>query len=134
MHAWAAAMHPDTPQPSTTRLVDHDAPSSERTYAMLTHLSLIAAPAIWVPVVIPLIMWLVRRKDSPFLDDHGREAVNFQISLSIYALVFGLMSLCGIGLPLVIGVAVLGMVGSIMGAVAAHKGEFFRYPMSLRLV
>jgi len=133
MQAGAFAMPSDATSPRE-RLVDADAPDSERTYALAMHLSLLAIHVIGLPIVIPVILWLIRRHDSPFLDDHGKEAVNFQISLVLYAIAFGALSLCGVGIPFLIGVYVLGIVGCIMGAVAAHKGEFFRYPMCLRLL
>lgn len=134
MHAWAGTMYDDHFQHARTRVIDPDAPKSERTYAVLLHLSLLAVHVIGIPVLIPVIMWLIRKDDSPFLEDHGREAINFQISLVIYAIAFGALALCGLGIPFLIGVYILGIVGCIMGAVAAHKGEFFRYPMSLRLL
>lgn len=122
------------PREYGARHVDGAADSSERTYAMLTHLSLLG----WHfgLIVIPaLVMWLVKRDESPFLDDHGKEALNFQISLLIYG-VLGLVltPACGIGVAVWAAAYVLGLVGMIMGAVAANKGEYFRYPACIRLV
>jgi uncharacterized Tic20 family protein len=128
------------------RLVDHDSSDSERTWAMLMHLSLLGnfvAPVIIF--VVPLIMWLTRRDQSPFIDDHGKETVNFHITLAIYALVLPVIGaiigamLCGVGLLVTIPVAlllpyVLGLVGMIQASMAAKRGEYYRYPMSLRLI
>jgi uncharacterized Tic20 family protein len=134
MHAGAFAMTPDSTA-HRDRLVDPEAPESERTYALATHLSILAFLVIGIPVVVPLILWLIRRGDSPFLDDHGKEAVNFQISLLIYGLLsIVLMPVCFIGFVTISAAYVLGIVGCIMASIAARRGEFFRYPMTLRLI
>jgi uncharacterized protein len=82
-------------------------------------------------------MWIARKQDSPFIDDHGREALNFQISLilmGLLAVVVGI-ALCGVGLVITIpAVALLGIIGTVMGAVAASKGEYFRYPATFRFL
>lgn len=128
------------------RVVDHAASPAERTYAMWIHLGgLIASFAavatqgigFWVPPVVVLTMWLIKRHESPFLDDHGREAMNFQISLLILfliALVVGLMAFCVGVIFTTLAVYILGIIGMIMGSVAAGRGEFFRYPMCIRVL
>jgi uncharacterized Tic20 family protein len=90
-----------------------------------------------LPVVAPLIMWLVKRDQSPFIDDHGREAVNFQISITLYALATIPLGIVTCGAGYVIGwiaVVVLAIIGMITGAIAAHQGRYFRYPATIRLV
>ena len=79
-------------------------------------------------------MWLIKRKDSPFLDDHGKEAVNFQISLVIYFFISAILMVVLVGIALMAAVYVLGIVGMIMASVAANRGEYYRYPMCLRLI
>jgi uncharacterized Tic20 family protein len=107
----------------------------ERTYAMFIHLTLLAAHILPLPVIGALIMWLIKRDESSFIDDHGREAVNFQISLLLYALAgFPLMFVCGIGIAVWVAVYILGLVGLILAAIAANKGQFYRYPVCLRFV
>jgi uncharacterized protein len=114
-------------------LTDHAAQEWERTYAMFEHLSLIAAHI--VPVIPALVMWLMKRERSPFVDDHGREALNFQISLVIYFLIgLATTALCGVGVAVMVATYGLGVVGMILGAVAANKGRYFRYPACIRLI
>lgn len=120
------------------RLVDHDATDSERQYAMWIHLSLLGTiVAPFVILIVPLVMWLIRKEDSPYLDDHGREALNFQISLYAYMLalvpVVAVLT-CGVGAVLIPGVYVLGIVGMVRAAKAANRGEFYRYPMTIRFL
>lgn len=119
----------------------------ERSYAMWIHLgSLIAFAAVvlpsagvgfFVPALVALVLWLIRRHDSPFIDDHGREALNFQISLLILfipAIVVGVL-LCGVGVLVTLpGWAVLGIVGGAFAASAANRGRYYRYPMCVRLL
>ncbi len=133
MNPWANAVSPE-PHIPHQRVLDPDAGESERNYAVMTHLSLLAMHLTAVPILGP-ILWLIRRHDTPFLDDHGKEAVNFQISMLIYSIVSViLMPVCGIGFATLVGTYVLAIVGCIMGAAAAHRGEFFRYPMSIRII
>ncbi|TVQ62212.1 MAG: DUF4870 domain-containing protein [Phycisphaerales bacterium] len=125
----------------TGRVVDRDAGPGERAYAMWTHLGpmiawFVAAGSSGIGFPIPLavawIMWLSRKNDSPFLDDHGKQSLNFQISLIAIFLILILLAIptCFVTFaasPLII---VLAIVGAIMGSVAANRGEFFRYPMT----
>jgi uncharacterized protein len=118
------------------RLVDPLAQEWERTYAMFVHLALLAVHFIPVPVVPSLVMWLIKRDRSPFIDDHGREAVNFQISLVIYTVLTTIAALvtCGVGAVLYVPVYILGLVGMILASIAANKGEYYRYPACIRFL
>lgn len=120
--------------PGSQRLVDPAAQEWERTYALFIHLSLLAFH-VAMPVIPALVMWLIKRDRSPFIDDHGREAINFQISLVIYYFVGGaLLVACGIGFVMLAATYVLGLVGMIMAAVAANRGQYFRYPATIRFL
>ena len=127
------------------RLSDPDATSDERSYALLTHLSLLGHIIVpYVAIVIPLILWMVKKGQSPVIDDHAKEAVNFQITLLLYTLVLPILAAligaitCGVGLvllvPAILGPYILGLVGMIMASMAANRGEFFRYPMNFRFI
>lgn len=118
-----------------------DAPDAEvRSYATFNHIVPLVAhlggPFI-IPLVAAIIMWQIKKDQSPFLDDHGREAANFQLSLLIYAvLVIPIAAIitCGLGALLAIPLLILNIVGCVMAAKAAHRGEYYRYPMSIRIV
>ena len=123
------------------RAYDPDVTDDERTYALIMHLSLIAHLFLTlIAFGIPLIMWLVKKEESPFLDDHGREAVNFQISLLIWSIIFTIAAVpisiltCGVGVIVAFIPTVVAVVGMIQAAVAANRGEFYRYPMTFRFV
>jgi uncharacterized protein len=118
------------------RLVDEAATSDERTYAVFTHLSLLAHLLTGgLGIVVAIVMWLVKKDSSPFIDDHGREAINFQITLIIYLIACAfLVMLCGIGVVIMPFVYVLAIVGMIMAVKAANRGEYFRYPATIRFL
>lgn len=123
-----------------SRFVDESAPAEEKTYALFTHLvGLLSLASLALPVpglVGTLIMWRIKHDASPFLDDHGREAVNFQISVLLYGVILTVLIIPTLGLSAVghIAVVVLSLIGCIRGAVAANRGEFYRYPMTVRFL
>jgi uncharacterized Tic20 family protein len=120
--------------PHADPLHDPQAAAWERTWASICHLTIFILPVFWFPVVPALVAWLVRRNESPFIDDHGREVVNFHITMLVYAgIVFCLKFIC-IGWLLVIPLAAFGYICAVIGAVSASKGRYFRYPMCLRFL
>ncbi|MDX2114201.1 MAG: DUF4870 domain-containing protein [Planctomycetota bacterium] len=133
---------------STGRVVDPDVSADESRYAVFTHLagllSLVTANVPIASLIGTLVMWQIKKSESPFLDDHGRESVNFQISLLVYlaagGAVLGLLTMVtfGIAAPLLglgwVVLAVLNCVGCVRGAIAAGRREFYRYPMCLRFL
>jgi len=107
---------------------------------MLTHLSAFAGAITTLAFVGPLIMWLIRRDEHPFLDHHGKEAVNFNLSMLLY-LVVGIVAsvvTIGLGLVVVIPAAIVffatWVVTTIVAAVKANNGEGYRYPLSIRFI
>lgn len=112
--------------------------SNTRLLATLMHLSgfcgLILTPLLCI--IAPLIFWLVTRERHPFLDDQGKESLNFQISVAIYgvvALVLALVTM-GFGAILFIPLLLFWIIFQIIAAVQANSGEWYRYPWTIRLV
>jgi uncharacterized Tic20 family protein len=103
----------------------------ERTWALLAHLSGLIAGVVGLPFLGPLIVWLVKKDESPFVGDQAKEALNFQIAVLI-AVVVCLITCVGAILAPVIGIA--GLVFSIIGALEANKGVYYRYPYTIRLI
>jgi uncharacterized Tic20 family protein len=114
------------------RTVGEGTTDGERTYATFQHLTLLTAGVF--PLLAAIIMWRIRARESPFLDDHGRESVNFQISLLIYFVAGTILIPLIVGIPIIIGTIALGIVGMILGAMAGGRGEYFRYPATIRLL
>jgi uncharacterized Tic20 family protein len=100
----------------------------DKTIAILTHLS-----GVIHLILMPLIVWILKKDTSPYLNDQAKEALNFHISLFIYHFAAAVLSIFLCGIPS-IGVWIFGVVACILAAVACNKGEYFRYPMCLRLV
>jgi uncharacterized Tic20 family protein len=82
----------------------------------------------------PLIIWLIKKDQMPYVDHHGKEALNFQITLAIAYMVAGLAVLCIIGPFLIPIIGLVDLIFSIIACVAASKGEYYKYPVSLRLI
>jgi uncharacterized Tic20 family protein len=82
----------------------------------------------------PLIVWLIKRGDSPEIDAHGKEALNFQISMLIYNVVAGVLCLVLIGFVLLAVLHILNVVFVIIAALKASEGQMYRYPLTLRLI
>src|SRR5438552_14737624 len=107
-----------------------------RTWCVACHLSALAGfviPALG-HILGPLIVWLIKRGDSSEIDAHGKEALNFQISMLIYNLVAGVLCLLLIGFVLLAILHLLNVVFVIIAAVKASEGQFYRYPFTLRLI
>ena len=114
------------------RLRDEHLSESERNFALLMHLSpftyILAGP---VALCVPLILWVVRKDDSVFNDDHGREVVNFGLSFFLFNVMLAITIIGAVLLPALWVVAVVNL---IRGAAAASRGEYFRYPVTIRFL
>lgn len=109
--------------------------SQERNWGMLCHLAALAGFLIPLGNVLgPLVIWLIKKEQFAFVNDQGKEALNFQITMLICGIVSGILMLVLIGIILLIAVAVLSLVFTIIAAVQASKGVSYRYPFALRLV
>ena len=106
------------------------------TWGMLCHLAALAG-FIGIPfgnVIGPLVIWLIKKDEFAFVDDNGKESLNFQISVTICALVAAILIVVVIGIFLLIALAVADLVFIIMAAVKASKGETYRYPLSIKFL
>jgi uncharacterized Tic20 family protein len=119
-----------------TEDIMHTLTSEERNWAMLSHLSALSG-YIGIPfghIIAPLIIYLMKKDESPFVADQARESLNFQISMSIYAVISGVLVLFLIGFLLLAAVWVAGVVLTIIASVKAANGEGYRYPLTIRLI
>ncbi|MBL1217882.1 MAG: DUF4870 domain-containing protein [Planctomycetes bacterium] len=117
-------------------LVDANVTDDERTWATFIHLGGLATYTglVGFSIIVPLILWLMKRGESPFIDDHGKEALNFQISMMIWMIVAGLSMLCFAGFILMPILLVVHVVTGIVNAVRANRGEYVRYPITIRFL
>ncbi len=108
------------------------APSDDqKTLALITHLS-----GIVLGFIVPLIIWLVNKDqpDKAFVNDQAKEALNFQITLFFVYIVGIVLSIILIGALINMLAWVACIILSIMGGLAAQKGEAYRYPFAIRLI
>jgi len=104
--------------------------SNEKLLIILCHLSLF----LGVGIIFPLIIYLVKKGESEKITAHARESLNFHISLFIYGVIAVFLCMIVIGFPLLIALMVMALVLPIVAAVKASEGNFYRYPLCLRLV
>ena len=117
-----------TPQPAYAGGVA-GAASDARQMAMFAHLG-----GIIIGFIAPLIIMLTKGNEDAFVKDQAVEALNFQITLAIAYVVSSVLIFVLIGLLLLPIVWIVSIVLSIMGGMAANRGEAYRYPFALRLV
>ncbi|MEH6785144.1 MAG: DUF4870 domain-containing protein [Alcanivorax jadensis] len=107
----------------------------ERSLGLACHL--LALAGLVVPfgnILGPLIMWLVKKDESAFVDDQGKEALNFNITISIAGFIAFLLMFVVIGGLLLPIIGIFWLVMTIIAAVKANGGERYRYPLTIRLI
>src|SRR6266566_1180139 len=122
----------DQQQPPATP----SASSDIRTWVVLCHASALLGLFFHFlgHILGPLIVWLAKRGDSAEIDAHGKESLNFQISMLIYDAIAGVLCIILIGIPLLIALWVLNTVLVIIASIKASEGQFYRYPFTIRFI
>ncbi len=82
----------------------------------------------------PLVVWLAKKDQMPFVDDQAKESLNFQISLTIYMIAAGLLCMVLVGIPILVGLVIFGIIEVARAVSLAEKGEKFRYPLTIRFL
>ena len=108
----------------------------EQNWAMACHLSALAG--FFVPfgnIIGPLVVWLIKRAEMPLVDRHGKEALNFQITVAIAFLICVPLVFVIIGIPLMFAVGIGALVMTIIATVKVSNGDLeYKYPFALRLL
>lgn len=119
---------PSSPSPASS---SNDA----KTWSMLCHLSALAGFIIPVGNIIgPLIVWQIKKTEFPQVDDQGKEALNFQITVLLAAIVSFVLMFVVIGIFLLAAVGIANLVFIIIATLRANQGELYKYPFNLRLI
>lgn len=108
--------------------------ADEKTWAMLAHLSGIAASFVYLPFLGPLLVMLIKGKESRWVEQHAKEALNFQITATVALWISSLLMFCLVGFVLAPIVWIGALVLSIMAGLKANNGEMYQYPATVRLV
>ena len=131
---------PNTEQPVNfqSERVSKEVNRDARMWAMFCHLSGLAALLPILPIIggiiAPLIIWQIKKDEHPFVDEQGKEAVNFQISILIYELVAGLLVLLCVGAVLLFAVMIFNIVFLVIAAIKANDGFHYHYPLCIRFI
>ena len=130
--------HPSssTPSPTTPN------PDAHRAWDMWCHITALAGLIIpFGNVIGPLVIWQMKRNEFPSVDEHGKESLNFQLSILIYVLAGTVLAVLGtvvcIGwllIPVLIALHFGGLILAVIAGLKANDGVFYRYPLSLRLI
>jgi uncharacterized Tic20 family protein len=107
----------------------------ERQMGMFIHLSQLANIIIFpVGIILPIVLWQTQKEKMPALDAHGKEAVNWMISETIYMIASIVLIFVIIGIVLLPVVALLGIIFPIIGGIKANNGELWHYPLAIRFL
>ncbi|WP_416396017.1 MULTISPECIES: DUF4870 domain-containing protein [unclassified Curtobacterium] len=104
-------------------------PEDQRLWATLTHIG-----GIFFNFIAPLVAYLVLRDRGGFIREHTRVALNFHITMAIAYAVGSITSFLGIGVLIILAAWVLSIVFGIQAAIAANRGQFYRYPLSIEFI
>jgi uncharacterized Tic20 family protein len=135
-----AAQAVSAEQPEVVQQANHnkELDKDARMWAMFCHLAGVGGLLPIVPVlgslIAPLVIWQIKKDDFKFVDEQGKEAVNFQISILIYALVAGLLCFACAGFVLLPAVYILDVVFLVIAAIKANDGRHYRYPLTIRFI
>ncbi|WP_346854359.1 DUF4870 domain-containing protein [uncultured Draconibacterium sp.] len=111
------------------RIVDDP---QEKQWGMFTHLAALATFVLPVAgnFIGPLIIYLIKKDEYEFVNDQGKEVLNFQISWSIIFAISIVLIFVGIGVIMLVGFGIAWLVLVIVGSVAASNGQYYRYPLT----
>lgn len=112
-----------------------DVSAEQRQWGLFAHLSALVGFIVPLGNILgPLIIWQVKKDEMPFVADQAKEALNFNITMAIAAIVAGILTIVLIGLLLLPLIGIAWIVLTILAAIKANGGEAYRYPFALRLI
>jgi uncharacterized Tic20 family protein len=108
---------------------------NENIWAAVCHISTFAGYYFpFANIIAPLVIWLVKKDECPFVRDQGKEAVNFQISITLYCIVcIPLVFIC-VGILLLIAIGIFDFICTIIATINASDGVKYRYPLCIRFI
>lgn len=107
----------------------------EKTWAVLCHVATFAGHAVpFGNIIGPLIIWLLKRQEMPWVDEQGKEALNFQITVSIFFVISFVLVFFLVGFLLLPVVFILNLIFVILAIIRTSQGEHYRYPLSIKFI
>jgi len=114
---------------ATTGVPDKDA----RTWGMICHLAALSGYIIPLGNILgPLVVWVIKKDDHPFINDQGKEALNFHLTMTLCFIVSFLLLFVVIGLLLLVVLCVYVLIMIIVASIKANEGIYYRYPLTIR--
>lgn len=108
----------------------------EKQWGMFIHLAAFVG-LIGIPfgsIIGPLIIYMIKKDEYEFVNDQGKEVLNFQITWTIIFIISAILILVGIGVLMLIGFGIAWFVLVIVGTVAANNGQYYRYPLTIKFL
>lgn len=114
----------------------NEIPQTEKTWALFAHLSSFLG---WVGVplaniIAPLVIWQIKKDEMPFAASQAKECLNFQISMTLYAIISAILSLIVIGIIGLFAILIVDIIFTIIAAIKANNGIAYRYPFTIRFI
>jgi len=127
---------PQAEQQSQEQVETPQISKDARMWAMFCHLAglgIFIIPLVG-NIVAPLVIWQLKKDDDPFINDQGKEAVNFQISITVYSIISMLLFVACVGPFLLGAVIIVDLILLLIAAVKANNGQAYNYPFTIRLI
>ena len=113
----------------------HVPDKEERTWGMFCHLVVFLGLIIpFASIIGPLVIWMIKRDEMPFVEDQGKESLNFQITMMLATIVSALLMFVLIGFVLIFVVIIFQFIVVIIASIKANEGVYYRYPLSIRFI
>ncbi len=109
--------------------------NDEKNWGMFCHVAVFAGAVIpGANIVAPLVIWLLKKDEYAFVNEQGKEVVNFQITVTIALGISFILSFFIIGFFLMIAVGVVSLIYTVLGIIKTSEGLSYRYPMSIKIL
>ena len=107
----------------------------EKQWALICHLSGLSGYIIpFGNVIVPIVIWSLKKDQMPMVDKHGKEVINFQLSITIWIIASAMLIILLVGIPMLIVLGLLQVVLVIIGALKADSGQLYKYPLTIRFI
>ncbi len=107
----------------------------ERTWAMFAHLSALGGHIVpFGHIILPVVIWMIKKDQFPLVDVEGKESINFQLSITIYAAVAFVLIFIFVGILILPILYLLDIVAVIIASIKTYEGNSFRYPLTIRFL
>lgn len=120
----------------TEKEVADTAQKQERTWAVFCHLSALTA-FVGIPfgnILGPLVIWLIKKNEMPLVNEEGKSALNFQISMTIYTIIVFILCFVAVGFLLIFPVILANVILIIIASIKTSNGERFHYPCAIHFI